>query len=606
MLTDIKDKKHTDKVRSELSHLANTYYSNYKPTKNTIKKHKILNKLKSNTDIVITRPDKGSGVVILDKNVYNNSIKTMLSDTSKFRKLQKDPTLLREGQLQRRLLKAKKKGFFTDTEYAKVYPSGSRPARSYGLPKTHKVFVNHPSFRLIVSSIGTFNYKLASHLGELVKEVTPNNYNAQDTFEFLKDLKQINIDNNFTVSFDVCSLFTNIPLNETIDIAVNLIFDKKPDLKISKKELKDLFEFCTSKTNFLFNGVIYDQIDGCAMGSPLAPPLANLFMGINETKWLEEYHGTGPIFYKRYVDDIFAVFENELQSNSFFDYLNNRHPNITFTKENNENGQLPFLDILISNSSTFSTTIYRKTTYTGLLLNFKSFTPFQYKTRLIQTLLDRTYKICSSWVIFDKETRILSKNLLRNMYPKRLLEKCIKKYLDKRFEKLSHENKDCENNENKDIKYITLPYLGYFSNYAKKRIKNLVKQFCDNKLNIQLVFTTCKLKSYFSNKDRLPMEFTSRVIYKFKCAGCNASYVGRTHCHFDTRCEQHLKTDSNSHILKHIKIKNECKKSDKTSFKIIDRANSDYALAIKEGMHIKWQEPTLNTQKKHVILKLLV
>ena len=606
MLTDIKDKKHTDKVRSELSHLANTYYSNYKPTKNTIKKHKILNKLKSNTDIVITRPDKGSGVVILDKNVYNNSIKTMLSDTSKFRKLQKDPTLLREGQLQRRLLKAKKKGFFTDTEYAKVYPSGSRPARSYGLPKTHKVFVNHPSFRLIVSSIGTFNYKLASHLGELVKEVTPNNYNAQDTFEFLKDLKQINIDNNFTVSFDVCSLFTNIPLNETIDIAVNLIFDKKPDLKISKKELKDLFEFCTSKTNFLFNGVIYDQIDGCAMGSPLAPPLANLFMGINETKWLEEYHGTGPIFYKRYVDDIFAVFENELQSNSFFDYLNNRHPNITFTKENNENGQLPFLDILISNSSTFSTTIYRKTTYTGLLLNFKSFTPFQYKTRLIQTLLDRTYKICSSWVNFDKETRILSKNLLRNMYPKRLLEKCIKKYLDKRFEKLSHENKDGENNENKDIKYITLPYLGYFSNYAKKRIKNLVKQFCDNKLNIQLVFTTCKLKSYFSNKDRLPMEFTSRVIYKFKCAGCNASYVGRTHCHFDTRCEQHLKTDSNSHILKHIKIKNECKKSDKTSFKIIDRANSDYALAIKEGIHIKWQEPTLNTQKKHVILKLLV
>ena len=118
-----------------------------------------------------------------------------------------------------------------------------------------------------------------------------------------------------------------------------------------------------------------------------------------------------------------------------------------------------------------------------------------------------------------------------------------------------------------------------------------------------MVFTTCKVKSYFSNKDRLPMEFTSCVIYKFRCAGCNASYVGRTHCHFDTRCEQHLKTD---HILKHIKINKACKKSDKTCFKIIDRANSDYSLAIKEGMHIKWQEPTLNTQKKHVILKLLV
>ena len=82
--------------------------------------------------------------------------------------------------------------------------------------------------------------------------------------------------------------------------------------------------------------------------------------------------------------------------------------------------------------------------------------------------------------------------------------------------------------------------------------------------------------------------------------------MGRTHCHYDVRCEQHLNTDSNSSIYKHINSNDRCKKSNKDSFKIIDRGNTNYSLAIKEGIHIKWLEPTLNTQKMHVILKLLV
>ena len=135
------------------------------------------------------------------------------------------------------------------------------------------------------------------------------------------------------VSFDVCSLFTNIPLNETIDLAVHLILINKPDLKITKTELRELFVFATSKTNFIFQGIIYDQIDGIAMGSPLAPILANLFMGHNETIWINQYVGKKPNFYKRYVDDIFASFDNETNAEEFFCYINSMHPNIKFTKE---------------------------------------------------------------------------------------------------------------------------------------------------------------------------------------------------------------------------------------------------------------------------------
>ena len=86
----------------------------------------------------------------------------------------------------------------------------------------------------------------------------------------------------FLISFDVTSLFTNIPLSEAIDIAINLLFENSPDTKFTKRELRKRFRIATSETNFPFNGSIFDHIDGVAMGSPLAPVLVNLFMGFHE------------------------------------------------------------------------------------------------------------------------------------------------------------------------------------------------------------------------------------------------------------------------------------------------------------------------------------
>ena len=96
---------------------------------------------------------------------------------------------------------------------------------------------------------------------------------------FVSQIKNANLFGKFLVSYDVTSLFTNLPLQETIDIAINLIFNHNLNLNITKKEVKKLFLFATSQTHFLFNGKFYNQIDGVAMGSPLAPVLANIFMG---------------------------------------------------------------------------------------------------------------------------------------------------------------------------------------------------------------------------------------------------------------------------------------------------------------------------------------
>ena len=94
----------------------------------------------------------------------------------------------------------------------------------------------------------------------------------------------VNLSIKFLVSYDVTSLFTNIPLQQTIDIAINLISNHNPDLNITKKELKKLFLFATSQTHFIFKSKFYNQINGVAIGSPLAPVLADIFMGFNEPK----------------------------------------------------------------------------------------------------------------------------------------------------------------------------------------------------------------------------------------------------------------------------------------------------------------------------------
>ena len=89
--------------------------------------------------------------------------------------------------------------------------------------------------------------------------------------------------------FDITSLFTNIPLQETIDIAINLIFNPNPNLNITRKELKKLFFLATSQTHF-FNSTFYNQIDRAAIGSPLAPVPTNIFMDFSESEWLNKYN----------------------------------------------------------------------------------------------------------------------------------------------------------------------------------------------------------------------------------------------------------------------------------------------------------------------------
>ena len=227
-------------------------------------------------------------------------------------------------------------------------------------------------------------------------------------------------------------------------------------------------------------------------------------------------------FYLRYVDDILAAFDNKQDSLNFSNFLNNRHPNIKFTIKKQINHSITFLDVLISgiNNQNLTLHTYHKSTYKGLLLNFKSFTSFSYKLRLIKCLIDRLFKICNNWNSFHNDIENIKSNLIKNAYPSFLIDKVIKKYLDYKFSSNQNQLKD-----KSDVHYFKLPYIGNLSHHIKNKLLKLCKEFCKENFNIKLVFTSFKIKNSFSYEDPISDDLKSFLVCKFTCASCSSSYI---------------------------------------------------------------------------------
>ena len=119
------------------------------------------------------------------------------------------------------------------------------------------------------------------------------------------------------------SLFTNIPLEETINICTESIYDQNDSIEsLNKSEFKELLSLATKGSYFTFNEILYNQLNGVAMGSPLGLTLANAFLCFYEKKWLEQCPDRfKPVYCRRYVDDIFALFKSRGHLIKFRDYL---------------------------------------------------------------------------------------------------------------------------------------------------------------------------------------------------------------------------------------------------------------------------------------------
>ena len=317
-------------------------------------------------------------------------------------------------------------------------------------------------------------------------------------------------------------------------------------------------------------------------------------MGFYKSKWLNEYNLNKPKFDLRYVDEILAAFDNEQDSLNCLDFISKRHPNMKFTIEKQINHSIAFLHVFISGINNQNLTLEKcgKSTYTGLLLNFKSFTSFSYEISLIKCLRDRSLKICNNYNFIHNDTESIKSNLIKNRYSPFLIDNVIKKYLNYQISSNQNKLKDTS-----DVNYFKLPYFGNLSHHIKKEISKLSKEFCKENININLVFSSFKIKNYFSDKETFPNDLKYLLVYKFTCTSCSSSYVGETCRHIKTRIEEHIKKDSKSHIFKHLHSIATCFDSyNSLSFKTVDQNNSKSDLKIKEALHITWIKPTLNAQ----------
>ena len=149
----------------------------------------------------------------------------------------------------------------------------------------------------------------------------------------------------------------------------------------------------TKSVEFSFNNFMYRQIDGVAMGSPLGPLLANIFVSYYES--LLFWRMKKPLMYYHYVDDTFAIFDSENDCDKFLQ-LNSLHPSLQFMFEKEVNQSLLFLDVQMEKvGSKLITSVYRKPTFTRQYLNWKSFSPGKRKISLISTLVHQALMICS-------------------------------------------------------------------------------------------------------------------------------------------------------------------------------------------------------------------
>ena len=163
--------------------------------------------------------------------------------------------------------------------------------------------------------------------------------------------------------FDVENLFTNVPVNETIDIIINNIYNNPclPPLKINPNILRKLLLTCTTEVPFydhLEN--IYVQTDGVSMGSVLGPIFSDFYMSDLENRIFNSIKK--PPIYLRYVDDIVILTNNINEINILQDTFQNNSV-LNFTHELNKNNKISFLDVLIdtNNNNNFTTSTYKKT-----------------------------------------------------------------------------------------------------------------------------------------------------------------------------------------------------------------------------------------------------
>ena len=408
-----------------------------------------------------------------------------------------------------------------------------RPARLYGLAKVHKTGVPVRP----VSMPGSCYYQTAEQVARWLSVVDECKINSS-TEKISEKIKSATLeDDEELVSFDVVSLYTNVPVLETIQVCTDLLYSGKYKMSpVDKETFVELAKIASCDVLMLTHDGYYKQKDGLAMGSPPAPHLAN--------GWLSQFDGQikdDAKLFSRYMDDTIRDIKRNRKEEKLYE-LNNLHPSLKFTmEEEDDNGQLAMLDMKITNDHVqLSSTWYNKPTDTGLIMNYHCLTPKRYKRSVVSGFVYRVYRACSSWENFHKSLDRAKKVLEQNQYPPAFYEPIIKQTLS---DILSTGREDAARpaeraEEAEEVPSVKKKLL--FIQYRGKASEDFARALHNIKAPCSAVFTMRKLKSILpSLKPPVEKELRGSVVYKLICPRCSACYVGQTDRHFCTRLTEH-------------------------------------------------------------------
>ena len=205
----------------------------------------------------------------------------------------------------------------------------------------------------------------------------------------------------------------------------------------------------------------------------VGPTLVTIFLCHYEDIWLRNCSlECKPSYYKRYVDDIFVLFESETQVEPFKNFMNTCHPKMKFTFEKEKNNCFNFLDVkVIREDNVFTTSVYRKPSFSGVYTHFDSYMPLSYKFSLVSTIIFRSFTICSDMPKFHQEICKIKDIFIKNGYSERFLDKCVKTFLNKVF----IPKRIIQTAEKKQVT-IVLPYMGMILIELKVELHKTFKQ----------------------------------------------------------------------------------------------------------------------------------
>ena len=311
---------------------------------------------------------------------------------------------------------------------------------------------------------------------EFLKPLVGNSsHHVNNSKEFAEVIRKIKLEGGECLtSFDVTALYTSIPVAEAIEVIKRrLEQDKELPRRTtwSPENILRLLEFCLVNTYFLFNGQFFEQTKGAAMGSPVSPIVANIYMEASEDRAINTALHP-PKIWKRYVDDTFVI-QLESQKEEFFHHINHMSTSIKFTMEEaGPDGSIPFLDLLITPEvdGTLTTKVYRKPTHTDKYLQWDSNHTLASKYSVINTLTHRAKTLCSTLESIKQELEHLEKVLIGCKYPRWAIKKILQKHIHP--QKKTNKKKQHPSTQKK-IFHMVFPY----SKVIGESFKNICKKY---------------------------------------------------------------------------------------------------------------------------------